>query len=116
MAIQGLELWMKSQLEDPKQPKNLGHFVADAVCESVAFAVLIVWRRKGKKRGPFVLIFKTAFERKCKKSVWDGTGSFSDVIENNLTQKQGWHDCWALRGRRDFYVSVFAEATVVIVP
>lgn len=42
VAIQGLELGVKSQLEDPKQPKNLGHFVANAVCESVAFAVLIV--------------------------------------------------------------------------
>lgn len=31
---------MKRQLEESKQPKNLGNFVANNVCESLAFAVL----------------------------------------------------------------------------
>lgn len=37
--LKAWELWMKWQLEDPKQPKNLGNFLASNVCESLAFAV-----------------------------------------------------------------------------
>lgn len=32
------ELWMKWQLEDPKEPKNLGNVVANDAYESLGFA------------------------------------------------------------------------------
>lgn len=55
------ELWMKWQLEDSNEPKNLENVVANSAHECLGFAKR-VWRQEER-----VIYFKPAsFKRKCK--------------------------------------------------